>query len=1128
MTSNQDIIKASSLFSDKSASLKERSHRYILSMLNNLTSARSFDDNFSFSPDCKNRMGDFKPWLPIEATLCKCTSPNNFNYTVESNIHKDVIRKMSVPDNMTIHKTDNPLDYSIHSHLNDCQYSMSTSSKAVALKQSECNGNSSPESLNNFSIHNNNTFSFRKSSCTSEPVLNYHINNEIDSGRLLKRKYSKNNSRASRKYSEKYIKTGISKVTELNQSNGISIASSNNHNNNNNTDSSDKRFDVINPNTANHLFTYNLLKETCSLNQNVINEDGNMITHKKSKLDKSCPNKQTTNTTYYSTSKNNTWNNDKNKSGKTNDENLNNLEKNTVNATGAYKYLSWREKDRRRRFREEWKHLWLVIPHGLHEVMCLVCHKVMTQRKLDTIKRHVIRRHPELLKMPDNDKQALFTELFIKQPNVTEEDTNVNSSSNNQRNDASQKSNDSYAANVHRNLVSIQHSQKTKEITQKTLLNDNNNNPNWLTNEMNDRNVLKNINRSINDNYIPLFYSPIYQSVFHRKTRDTLNELHQVVKSNSKVKHQDSNGLPKMYHDNMNTSGLNTLPNDWSHLFKVAGSLLPTVTSSSPNVPTDPLDYSTHSNRLNPMRIDMHSLSPNDHLLYTSIIPEKPLLSPDMEINSNCTSFCSQINTQYRKSFTPMTYQSSESSNSLSFVSDVQSEWLTNFRDLEKSPVCTELNPIVNSHTIRPSDKSQAALNCVMNYPSRNIFSDTELNTHDNTSKTKAYSNPQFHLTAEHMVHDYIVNELNQRLKLSMNTETGGDENHASSECESTFSKITGLEEMQSSMITAWYSALINSAKSTNQSSASDIVSSNLHKSIGEPFALSNPELFNTSLHVSNNSDEMISSPRLKQREKSNNSTNLIDSCQSHKQAEDSSYSSKQTNSDLNKFTISSLLNTEQCQTKVPKTVQRSSHSCLDSPNKLDSASYDNSTDSSSQLGDHQKCAKFKPVPGCVPCILCRIHDMNMENSSNVINPNKLYRLNVDSLNNKLFAKAADSYKIKHTEFSCSKHLSSSFYNYSMAIQSKCNNTSSNQFNNNDLYTSHNQLPFIHLFDSNTQPFHSAETQMKCYYQELLRQHFEHIQKVYYTNEKVTSSYCMPINKENAICLNDRQNISSS
>ncbi|KAG5452148.1 hypothetical protein CSKR_201603 [Clonorchis sinensis] len=83
----------------------------------------------------------------------------------------------------------------------------------------------------------------------------------------------------------------------------------------------------------------------------------------------------------------------------------------TTVSTAAYKYLTWREKDRRRRFREEWKHLWLVVPHGRYEVMCLVCHKVMTQRKLDTIKRHTVRRHVELLGMPETDRQNLFEQL---------------------------------------------------------------------------------------------------------------------------------------------------------------------------------------------------------------------------------------------------------------------------------------------------------------------------------------------------------------------------------------------------------------------------------------------------------------------------------------------------------------------------------------------------------------------------------------------------------------------------------------------------------------------------------------------------------------------------------------------
>ncbi|VDO06771.1 unnamed protein product [Rodentolepis nana] len=96
------------------------------------------------------------------------------------------------------------------------------------------------------------------------------------------------------------------------------------------------------------------------------------------------------------------------------ENNTSNTNKESVqNESGgpSYKYLTWREKDRRRRFREEWKHLWLVVPHGMYEVMCLVCKKIMTQRKLDTIKRHTIRRHAELLSMSDSERQRLYNEL---------------------------------------------------------------------------------------------------------------------------------------------------------------------------------------------------------------------------------------------------------------------------------------------------------------------------------------------------------------------------------------------------------------------------------------------------------------------------------------------------------------------------------------------------------------------------------------------------------------------------------------------------------------------------------------------------------------------------------------------
>nr|CDS28282.1 asparagine rich protein [Hymenolepis microstoma] len=98
---------------------------------------------------------------------------------------------------------------------------------------------------------------------------------------------------------------------------------------------------------------------------------------------------------------------DENSTSNTNKESIQN-----ESGGPSYKYLTWREKDRRRRFREEWKHLWLVVPHGMYEVMCLVCKKIMTQRKLDTIKRHTIRRHAELLSMSDSERQRLYNELF--------------------------------------------------------------------------------------------------------------------------------------------------------------------------------------------------------------------------------------------------------------------------------------------------------------------------------------------------------------------------------------------------------------------------------------------------------------------------------------------------------------------------------------------------------------------------------------------------------------------------------------------------------------------------------------------------------------------------------------------
>ncbi|CAH8525121.1 unnamed protein product [Schistosoma rodhaini] len=1092
MTTNQDNIKISSLFSDKSMSLKE-SHRYILSMLNDLTPIRSLDGSFSVNHSSKNQIGYFTPWSPIEATFCQCTSKGNSIYTAESNIHEDVVRKMSVPNNVTVNKTDNPLDYSIHSHFIDHQRLTSTSSKVTALQQSNYNRNSSLQFSNSLKFNNNNTSSLRKSECISEPVVCYTTNNETGDGRLSKRKYSKNHPSISRKHTGKYIKAGINNITGLNQPIVIS---------NNITDISD-RFEVIPADATNHSLTHNLLKETCSLNQNTVNEDGHLINGKKSKLDKNCPtleknstNKQTIDMTFYPTPKDSQRNNDEDEQGKTNSDNQNNV-KNTVVSTGAYKYLSWREKDRRRRFREEWKHLWLVIPHGLHEVMCLICHKVMTQRKLDTIKRHVIRRHPELIKMSDHDKYNLFNQLLIKQYKLID------------------NKNNNLITNIQYKLT-----EKTKELLNK---------PNWLINQTMNRNI------------------------FYKRSKDSLNELDQVVHSNGKVKQDlslnESKCIPKINQEVMNTCDLNslplTLPEDWSNLLKVAESLLPIVKPSL-NGTSDPLDYSTHSNRHNPMEISIQLSPPNSQPVYTSNISTESLLSSDVQA-TNCSSFrpfssftSSNLNINYKKSFTPMTYKSSESTNSLPLSSIVQPECFSNVQNLDKSSGFLESTSNSYDDTIKTNDESLTAVNCNVNFSNRNIYveNDNEIKGYDNSQAAKIYLNSQFHLTTEYMEHNHVVNELNHHLRVSVNKATS-HANRASTGFNPTLSKVPRLDEAQSLMIAAWYSALMNSAKNENQS-VSDNESLNVHKPICDEsvnmeqpltfsFPFTNPKLFSTSLNVPNTSDESISS-RLKQKEKLNNYPSIIDSLQFHNQEVDFQ-SPKQMNpsrqlklnSDLNKFTISSLLNTEQRQIKTPvsKVAQKNDNSCLNVLSNLEITSCDSSTDSSLQLSNQQKYDKFKPIPECISCILCMIHDMNVGNSSGITNHSKLCRLNVDIPSN-IYAKEADSYKRKYTTFTCPKNLSSSFYN-SVEIESKIN--TSNQFNDGN-FTSQNQIPSIHSLDSNTQPIHQAQTFMKCYYDELSRYHFEHIQKENQSSEKVTSPYYrIPLNKENAICLNGNADI---
>ncbi|KAK4469187.1 hypothetical protein MN116_006764 [Schistosoma mekongi] len=321
----------------------------------------------------------------------------------ESNVLQTI--KSQIYDNETLLNSSNgnPLDYSINSLINNEKHSeLSINNSSL---QSQSNYKHNPVRCLN---ENSNFCNTSSSTCTTE----YNTNSvnvleipEMNDGRALKRKYTKSLSNSSEKDSKKYLKVGSNNDFKKNDP----II---NHGYKNNSSNKVNQFST----------TGNLLEEPLLFRKNVT-YNCSSATKWETNRDADC--KVYNQEVIYTVNANITTEsdnqllmfNENNNEFSTNNCNNSNNTKITTKSTGAYKYLTWREKDRRRRFREEWKHLWLVVPYGLYEVMCLVCHKVMTQRKLDTIKRHNVRRHVELQGMSHTERQMLFDKL-LKQYNI--------------------------------------------------------------------------------------------------------------------------------------------------------------------------------------------------------------------------------------------------------------------------------------------------------------------------------------------------------------------------------------------------------------------------------------------------------------------------------------------------------------------------------------------------------------------------------------------------------------------------------------------------------------------------------------------------------------------------------------
>ncbi|KAK4469189.1 hypothetical protein MN116_006766 [Schistosoma mekongi] len=402
MSTNHDVYKLPSALSNQSINFKAQNNKKCWSTMNNReeTWSSSCNQCIRSNENSKYMTGHFTPCSSNANALCQFTTfqnqtnslPNKY-YSNDINIIQS-LRKNNTPNiNKYISPNTDPLDYSIHSLMNnfsDSEFTLNKSNHRIRSNYMEASVNQDIQ---------DNIHSSHISRSVTEPI-GCLTNTENNNGRLLKRKYSRNPSNFPKKYTGKYLKTEIKT----------------------NSDFSHPTIHVSDKITANNITSFvtnqlpstNMSDSTYSPSETTYKRL-NSIPRKKIKIDKDLQenirevtNSSTMITTDYSNSK---VNEDENTVSTSSVDNKSIIKK-TSDTRAAYKYLTWREKDRRRRFREEWKHLWLVIPHGLYEVMCLVCHKVMTQRKVDTIKRHTVRRHVELIGMSDSEREKLFNQLI--------------------------------------------------------------------------------------------------------------------------------------------------------------------------------------------------------------------------------------------------------------------------------------------------------------------------------------------------------------------------------------------------------------------------------------------------------------------------------------------------------------------------------------------------------------------------------------------------------------------------------------------------------------------------------------------------------------------------------------------
>uniref|UniRef100_A0A5K4FCJ1 Zf-C2H2_12 domain-containing protein n=1 Tax=Schistosoma mansoni TaxID=6183 RepID=A0A5K4FCJ1_SCHMA len=1155
MSTNHDVYKPSSILSSESIDLKMQNYENNWSTLNNHDCTWTSSCNTSVVSDTSSNYTSeyYKPISSNANNLCSISihdpsssALNEYLYN-GSNIFQS-LKSINTPSINTYNNTNgDPLDYSIHSSMNSLKDPIMTFNQSHIQLQS----NYIHSSINQ--MNQDESSYLLKNTTTS---INSSINTQMNNGQLLKRKYSKNISNLSRKYNGKQLKTENIKNIDLNHSIISNYDNSNDNNNNsndNNSNSNNNNCNVITQfnNNNNQLITNSISKENYLFTKNKYKKT-NSITRKKSKINKNIQinnheiinNISTIITTIdYSISKNIiNENNNENKihttnttttttsttTTTTNNNNNNNVIKKTTDCRAAYKYLTWREKDRRRRFREEWKHLWLVIPYGLYEVMCLVCHKVMTQRKVDTIKRHTVRRHVELIGMSESEREKLFNQL-IKQYTMLGV-ANYNSSTD-IPNILHRKSDCLHQSDPTKNCDEISNVKSSSEI----LTNDFNNTNKCLLEKHSIMNRLKNIDTK-NDSLMSRdsdFRHPLAKQdkQLDRKLYQTTKMTPRYSRNSCSKKYRT---LPEVKQDRSITEDLKGLsklmPEDWDD---------PSIFQKSFPLQNSPTDTPRHyCNRL--------EYPHNEDRFYIGTLGSKVMPS---STNSMMPSF-SPFSTVVPISKCSSCIYPSKSENFHNFLkSYVSMNSLLSSPNMPTSSISSLLMPQIfstlnNSYKLSTSMKSTSSL-CTNNDISCHTGSGNRDNNNNSTSANESHRNYRLSPTEiQTTVNDYRKRS-NQLLDSSINTQMSltndiltNNIKNIKVPCIQQFStqniyKDSHSPNLQISpnssipgslpfMMSTFMTDLLKHEKDDGilpkmpESRINTLV--NKRNSVH----MSNPELFNDCPNDHKTSDRK---------------TNFISREGEHvvNPSGIKSNSKSKSNSGSKQFTISSLLNIENLSSENKASSATHHDELIPDIQKKDTISLGCNCPNWSTQNPQEK-RKTGQLP--IPCVLCNSESANnctdevsKQFISNVTSGDNLFRSNTGSIDISI-TKQIDAFRERQSAFSSPTGLPNVSVNRKLLEHYTSIPELYQSYTDifHLIYCLKNQIPINCLSNSNT--FHNQnsgalETYMKSYYLELLRHQYD-VPSTDLSTQRIPTTLCSSIHKENELvnfkkCTNELQ-----